>query len=1810
MSSTEARNELMVTNGDVAIIGMAAIFPGAPDVATLWQNIVSKVDAITDVPADRWETDIFFDPDSTENDRVYCKRGGYLGELAEFNPLDFGIMPVAVDGGDPGQFLALKVAYQALADAGYVERPLNRERVEIILGRGNYLDRGNSNVTQHSRVIEQTLDILKNLHPEYSRQELHSIKNELKASLPHFGAENAPSLIPNITTGRIANRLDLMGPNYTIDAACASSLIATELGMNDLLARKCDLALVGGIFILPDVGFSMVFSQLKALSQQSQIRPFDKNADGTIIGEGVGILALKRLEDAERDDDRIYAVIKGAGTSSDGRALSVTAPRVEGPELALKRAYQASGISPCTIGLIEAHGTGTPAGDAAEIEALTRVFGKSGEYSPWCAMGTVKSMIGHAMPAAGSAGLIKAALALYHKVLPPTLHCDQPLPQFEGTPFYINSETRPWIHGNPDTPRRAGVNAFGFGGINAHVVMEEYRKEERTGTSSYLLNWETEVCIVQADSRDSLMEKTKGLEQFLLTTPVSLKDLAYTLNTGQEELPYRLTVVTASPDDLLQKLRYALKRLDDPKCRQIKDINGIYFFEEPLSRNGKLAFLFPGEAAQYTGMLADLCIHFPEVRNCFDKADAAFIDHQRGYLPSNVIFPPPTFFSEKRLEAEQRIWQMDGAIEAVTTANEALLALLKNLKLQPDAIVGHSTGEFSAMFASGMAETDLQRIHQMNSIYEGLGDEGIPEANMVAVGANYDLVADIVDKIDGNIYVAMDNCPHQVVVVGEQHATELAIEEFRRKGLIYEKLPFNRAYHTPLFEVVCQRFRQFFSEQSVLPSKVETWSCATAQPYPQDEARIQELLADNWMRPVRFNETIAAMYAAGVRIFVEVGPRGNLTSFVDDILHSKPHLAVASNVLRRSGITQLNHLVGMLAAQGVPLNLDYLYKRRMPQRLSLQISSEDDAESASGSMVLPLGFPPMSISPHLPRGKTTETTGVPSEAALQQDKNSISEPEDIYKQELADELPSLSLPEVAGAGSQGNTIVARGKDGSLASKAMEDYLATTEHFLDVQRQVMHAYLTNGRAITAGEQRAAAQPPVVEIARQTAPVELPTPPMAEDESQQSTEIAGTDSRSITEIILNLVSDRTGYPPEMLDLDLNMEADLGIDSIKRIEILGAFQEQYPPLQEDVEVEQVSSLKTLRQIIDFFSEKYGEDGTLPAAPGTPTDDEPPRGDQGSPASGELTRSVSSPAGVETRSFPFIDSIISHTPGSELTVQCLVDLEEDIFLQDHTLGSEVSISDESLRPQCVIPMTASVEMIAETAARLVPDKLVIGIKDVQAHRWIPVGDEPTTLRITARKHTSVTGEEVAVRIRVITDEADSEPASDSAVVEGTVLLADTYSQPPVIEAFSCRSERLPKYTARELYQEKLMFHGPRFQGVVSLDKSGEDGIIGQLEVLPNGDLFRSNPSPLFIIDPFLLDAAGQLVGYWPLEYLETGFIAFPIRLQGLHLYGPMPHPGQRLECRVRINEVTPQQVRADVDIIGEDNRIMMRLIGWEDWRFNWTAELFNFWRFPRSTALSTPWDDPIVGFPVPESFLCYRLNTLRSDQIVSKDLWVNLILNRRERETWHNIPGPESRRTKWLMGRWVAKDAVRMFLKRQYGKELYPADIEITTDEYGNPLPCGLWTDDIEDVPVVSLAHTDGLSVALAGFHPGNQRIGIDIEQIRQRKPGFDRLAFVPEEQSLLYSLDESSREEWVTRLWCAKEAVAKALGRGLIDGPQSLAVRELHPHTGVVEVVLRGKLAELFPEFAGNRIIAHTVRDSNYVVATSICERSQND
>ncbi|HMP72468.1 MAG TPA: polyketide synthase [Kiritimatiellia bacterium] len=459
---------------DVAIIGVAGRFAQAPDAQSLWENILAGVCAIGTHP----DPDIqrYYDPDSEAFERIYTTRGAFLGDLATFDPLEFGVMPDSLVGVEPDHFLALKVAKDALVDAGLEGKAFPRERTDVILGHGVYINPSNVNWIQHGLVLDQTVNVIRDLFPGISKDDLERVHRTLKGQLPPLNAQSIPAMIPNVIAGRIANRLDLMGANYIVDAACASSLVALSHGVNHLLLDRCDVALVGGVQACMLAQDLMTFCQIDALSRRDDApRPFDADADGTLFGEGVGMAVLKRRRDAERDGDRIYAVIKGYGISSDGKSSGLLAPRLEGEKLAIGRAYETSGVDPRSVGLIEAHATGIPLGDSIELHALTDIYG-SRQGSPTCGIGSVKSMIGHCVPAAGIASVIKAAFALYHKILPPTANFSTPHPKLkiEDSPFYVLTEPRPWLH-TAATPRRAGVSAMGFGGINSHVLLEEVR---------------------------------------------------------------------------------------------------------------------------------------------------------------------------------------------------------------------------------------------------------------------------------------------------------------------------------------------------------------------------------------------------------------------------------------------------------------------------------------------------------------------------------------------------------------------------------------------------------------------------------------------------------------------------------------------------------------------------------------------------------------------------------------------------------------------------------------------------------------------------------------------------------------------------------------------------------------------------------------------------------------------------------------------------------------------------------------------------------------------------------------------------------------------------------------------------------------------------------------------------------------------------------------------------------------------------------------------------------------------------------------
>ena len=404
----------------IAIVGMDCVFPGAPNLRTYWENILRGVDAVTEVPAERWDPARFYDANRQAPNRIYARHGAFLGET-RFDPLRYRMPPATVRQVEPVQLLSLEVARRALEDAGYGTRPLARSRTSVIFGSSGIHDLG------IAYAIQTMLPHYLAAVPGLDDAERDRIVAAAREGLPVWTEDSFPGMLPNVIAGRIANRLDLGGANFTIDAACSSSLAALHAGVGQLRDETCDVVLVGGADVSSNLFTFTGFARTHALTPSERGRPFDRAADGIVLGEGVGAVVLKRLADAERDGDRIYAVIRGVGFSSDGSNRSLTAPFPEAQVSALERAYEDADVDPSTVQLVEAHATGTAVGDAAELDALRRVFGGASE-SASCAVGSVKSMIGHAKAAAGIAGLIKAALAVQQGVLPPTLHVTDPNP--------------------------------------------------------------------------------------------------------------------------------------------------------------------------------------------------------------------------------------------------------------------------------------------------------------------------------------------------------------------------------------------------------------------------------------------------------------------------------------------------------------------------------------------------------------------------------------------------------------------------------------------------------------------------------------------------------------------------------------------------------------------------------------------------------------------------------------------------------------------------------------------------------------------------------------------------------------------------------------------------------------------------------------------------------------------------------------------------------------------------------------------------------------------------------------------------------------------------------------------------------------------------------------------------------------------------------------------------------------------------------------------------------------------------------------
>ncbi|MCD6640051.1 MAG: acyltransferase domain-containing protein, partial [Nocardioides sp.] len=851
----------------IAVVGLAGVFPGAASARALWDNVVAGVDAITDVPEGRWDP-VFFDPDAKSADRFPVRRGGFVDDVATFDPLAFGIMPVAAEAAEPDQLLALGAAAAALEDAGRPHERVDPRRAGVILGRGGYVGDGVARLDQRVRTAQQVVEVLRSVLPGVSEEHLQRVKEEFQDALGPEQPEGSIGLVPNLAASRIANRFDFRGPAWTVDAACASSLIAVDQAAAALRRGPLDLALAGGVHHCHDLTLWSVFSQLRALSPSGGIRPFSQAADGILVGEGTGLLALRRLSDALADGDRVYAVIHGSGVSSDGRAATLMSPESRGQVLGVVAAWRASGLDPADVGLVEAHGTATPLGDRTELATLRTVFGAPGA-GPRAGLGSIKSMIGHAMPAAGAAGLIKTALAIHHGVLPPTLHVEDPHPGVDATRFRLVERTEPW---EGRGPRLAGVNAFGFGGINAHVVLGEAPGARVGAVDPVPVGIVRDTAVVSsAENRPSRPKlASHPVEPVLLLAGADAADLLSQLDAqdalGDAALapqalrtrpvptggPARLAVV--APD----ARRLALARKVLTRGTPFRGRNDVWFDPEGVLREGSVAFLYPGVEPEFAPQVEDV---------------AAAFDLPLGDLAS--LGPDPSLQEKGR-----------GILEL----GRLLTAALERLGVRPDEIAGHSMGEWTGLLVSGIApEADVDRF--LADLRPG--EMEFPDVVFVALGSGAETAAEIVAGLP-DAHVSHDNCPHQSVVCAPEAVLPAILERAAERRVMAVEMPFRSGFHSPLFAPYAQRMIDLFAEVQFTTAHTRLWSATSLAPYPDDPAALAALSGRHLVEQVRFRALVERLHAEGVRGFVQVGT-GSLGGFLDDTLRGHDVVVVSAH---------------------------------------------------------------------------------------------------------------------------------------------------------------------------------------------------------------------------------------------------------------------------------------------------------------------------------------------------------------------------------------------------------------------------------------------------------------------------------------------------------------------------------------------------------------------------------------------------------------------------------------------------------------------------------------------------------------------------------------------------------------------------------------------------------------------------------------------------------------------------------------------------------------------------------------------------
>ncbi len=872
------RQQIATQTEAIAIIGLGCRFPGdANTPEAYWELLKNGIDAIKEIPQQRWDVEKYYDSNPDIPGKMYTRFGGFIDNVDQFDPQFFGISPREAITLDPQQRLLLEVSYTALEQAGQAPEKLKGSQTGVFIGIS---------------------------FDDYSRRNINS------GDLTRIDAFSSLGNTRSIAAGRIAYVLGLNGPTLQLDTTCSSSLLAVHLACQSLRNQECNLALAGGVNLMLSPEATIGFCKLKALAADGRCKTFDAKADGYSRGEGCGIVVLKRLSDAIKNQDHILAVIRGSAVNHDGQSNGLTAPNGSAQEAVIRQALANANVQPKDIQYIEVHGTGTSLGDPIEVLALAKVLGENRSQNQPVYLGSVKTNFGHLESAAGVASLIKVVLSLQHQKITPHLHFEQPNPYipWEKLPVKVTQKLTNW---ETETEQRvAGISSFGMSGTNVHLIVEN---PPTISNQPNLIERPVHLLTLSAKTEKALQELAKSYHQFLAHTDVSLADICFTANTGRSHYNYRLAVVAQTPQQLSKTLSDFVAKKETPE---------LFYQAIKHQKQAKIAFLFTGQGSQYEGIAQQLYQTQPTFRNSLNYC-AELLKNYLDIPLLDILYSP---------QHQSLIHQTLYTQPALFAVEYSLFQLWKSWGIQPDIVMGHSLGEYVAACVAGVfsLEDGLQLVVNRARLMQKLPQNG----EMVVVFANEETVQACLESQPNLVEIAVINSPQNIVISGETQAVNRVVESLNQQGYKTQKLPVSHAFHCHLVEPMLAEFREVAEKiQYHLPS-IDMISNVTGT-LATEEITTPEYWCRHLRQTVKFAGGMEKLKQLGIDIFVEIGSKPTLINLGKNCLGEGEKLWLASLTPKRENWETILSSLSQLYVAGVEVNWVEFERDYSRQRVAL-----------------------------------------------------------------------------------------------------------------------------------------------------------------------------------------------------------------------------------------------------------------------------------------------------------------------------------------------------------------------------------------------------------------------------------------------------------------------------------------------------------------------------------------------------------------------------------------------------------------------------------------------------------------------------------------------------------------------------------------------------------------------------------------------------------------------------------------------------------------------------------------------------------